>query len=542
MLLPVDTRRTNLPVSDGATKIGTVACGSSARALADRVRAAGWAIGEELAEIRLVDARANIALIAAEEARAVADRAALLALIPDATDASAAYARGATHILVGDPDAMALGDALAFAGRYARRLRGAGRTRRAGEISDGAAARFLATLGRAESASVAVIAITRFDTVNVAFGRDVGDALLREAAARIAALLPTRGVIERDEGARFIVAFSMDAEDHASPARIASIEAALNRRFVVDGLEASLGVRIGVAHRAGSEDGAALIRRAREALDRAIGSDGAAVRIAPHPQTASDVRLAADLHRAIDRDEIDILFQPQVSLREGHVLGVEALARWEHPVHGVLGAATLFAAADRAGLATALSEHIQALALRRAATWRGAMGALRVAVNVTAADLARGDFPSYFLDLVTRSGIAPSRVTAEVTESGLVDDLPIAAARLDALRGAGLRVAIDDFGTGYSSLAYLKALPLDYLKIDRSLTQDIAGAPRGRIVVRGIIAIAAGLGLRTIAEGVESEEERRLLADEGCDLYQGFLCAGPLDERELARLIEMKDG
>ncbi|QNE33289.1 EAL domain-containing protein [Sphingomonas sp. NBWT7] len=519
-----------------------MACDAGAKVLADRIRAAGWQICENVVDIRLVDARSAIDAIVAEDARALADRSALLAVIADQAAAAAAYTAGATHILVGEPDERALREALAFAGRYARRLRGAGRTRRVGETSDGAAARFLAPLELDEGASVALIAITRFDTVNVAFGRDAGDRLLREAAARIASLLPARAVIERDEGARFIIAFGSDPGDRAATARIAAIEAALNRRFIVDQAEASLGIRIGVAHRAAGEDGAALIRRAREALDRALGSDGAAVRTAPQPQTASDVLLAADLHRAIDRHEIDILFQPQVSLRVGKVIGVEALARWEHPVHGVLGAATLFAAADRAGLATALSEHIQALALRRAAGWRGAMAALRVAVNVTAADLARGDFPDYFLDLVRRSGIAPSQVTAEVTESGLVDDLPIAAARLDALRGAGLRVAIDDFGTGYSSLAYLKALPLDYLKIDRSLTQDIAGEPRGRIVVRGIIAIAAGLGLRTIAEGVENEDERRLLADEGCDLYQGFLCAGPLDERELAQLIDTKDG
>lgn len=128
-------------------------------------------------------------------------------------------------------------------------------------------------------------------------------------------------------------------------------------------------------------------------------------------------------------------------------------------------------------------------------------------------------------------------MTVEVTESGFVTDLAEASARLERLREVGLRVAIDDFGTGYSSLAYLKALPLDYLKIDRSLTQDIAGGHRGRVVVRGIIAIANGLGLTTIAEGVEDDEQHDLLAAEGCDLYQGFLCAGPLDEVALAALI-----
>jgi EAL domain-containing protein (putative c-di-GMP-specific phosphodiesterase class I) len=143
---------------------------------------------------------------------------------------------------------------------------------------------------------------------------------------------------------------------------------------------------------------------------------------------------------------------------------------------------------------------------------------------------------------VDESGFERSRLTVEVTESGLIEDLNAAAALLANLRAGGLRVAIDDFGTGYSSLAYLKALPLDYLKIDRRLSQDITGSARDRIVVRGVIEMARSLGLAVIAEGVETEEQLTLLAREGCNYYQGYLCSPPVSESALARLMDRKRG
>ena len=161
-------------------------------------------------------------------------------------------------------------------------------------------------------------------------------------------------------------------------------------------------------------------------------------------------------------------------------------------------------------------------------------------MNVTAADIARPSFAEQFGSLVADSGFDRERLTVEVTESGLIEDLASAAALLAQLRGAGFRVAIDDFGTGYSSLAYLKTLPLDYLKIDKRLSEDITGSSRDRIVVRGVIDMARSLGLDVIAEGVETEEQLTLLAKEGCTLYQGYLCSPPIDGAELARLVEAR--
>lgn len=247
--------------------------------------------------------------------------------------------------------------------------------------------------------------------------------------------------------------------------------------------------------------------------------------------------LAADLAEGIARGEVEILFQPQVRIADGRVTAAEALARWEHPRAGALGADLLFAAAERGGLEKALSAHIQARALAAAAGWPEHLGALSLAINVTAGDLAHADFAEALLERVAASGLSPSRLTVEVTETALIADLPAAAAQLDAVRASGVRTAIDDFGTGYASFAYLKALPLDRLKIDKSLVADVATSERGRAVVRGIVALAHALGLDVVGEGVETEGQRDALAAEGCESYQGFLCAGALDAAELAALV-----
>jgi EAL domain-containing protein (putative c-di-GMP-specific phosphodiesterase class I) len=254
-----------------------------------------------------------------------------------------------------------------------------------------------------------------------------------------------------------------------------------------------------------------------------------------------DDQLAVDLRRALDDgDEIYLLFQPQVSVTTGRIVGVEALARWRHPEFGELGALTLFKVAERSDCMLRLSEHVQRKALAAAARWDERLSGLRLAINITAADIAHPGFAAQFLALVDASGFPRERLTVEVTETILIEDLEAAAILLARLREAGLRIAIDDFGTGYSSLAYLKSLPLDYLKIDKRLCDDIAGSPRDRIVVRSVIDMGRSLGFSVIAEGVETREQRDLLAQEGCDLYQGFLFSRPVEASALTGLVDAR--
>jgi EAL domain-containing protein (putative c-di-GMP-specific phosphodiesterase class I) len=257
-------------------------------------------------------------------------------------------------------------------------------------------------------------------------------------------------------------------------------------------------------------------------------------RDAPGPRRKQDDLLAA----VIAHQQIAVVFQPQINPVSGEVLGAEALARWDR----VAGAEQLFARAAAAGLSESLSRLVQHKALRAAAAWEGPLRRLRLSVNLLPDEMSSDSYVDWLLDEVRSVGIDPKRVTIEVTESALLSDLDAVAARLERIRQAGLKVALDDFGTGYASLAYLGTLPLDALKIDRGLIVRIGTSERDRIVVRSIFSLARDLGLSVVVEGVESTAQLVLLAEWGCDLYQGFLGAGALDEVELARFVAVSHG
>ena len=244
------------------------------------------------------------------------------------------------------------------------------------------------------------------------------------------------------------------------------------------------------------------------------------------------------LEAALANDEVEIRFQPQIQPGDGAVRGVEALARWK----GAGDAQALFARAEAAGLAERLSRTIQRKALKAAAAWTGRLADLHVSINLLPCDLDRSGFEDWFLEEMADAGIDPGRVTAEIVESALLIDRPAVAARLDRLRACGVTIAVDDFGTGYANLAYLTSLPLDAIKIDRAMVADLVGQKRDRIVVKAMIGMARELGLAVIVEGVESLGQLELLSDWGCDLYQGFLGAGALDEAELLRFVSASDG
>lgn len=506
------------------------------------------------AAVALIDARDDVdaGLVATRvlgEAVATTGAALLIHLRRDDAGALAAlFEAGATHFLLDPAGEAETVQALRFAARHAKRIGALRDVPRAaatgGALSPAAARRWLdrALADGAAPVAVLLVALTRFDLVNATYGHAAGDGLLIAARDRIehvaADLFPGTPVVARMTGAEFLVA----ARDPDGRAGLVAerIAAELARPFAVAETPAIVGARIGIAIAAPRDTTNATLRRASEALAEARASDSVTIRRSgsEEPHEVPIEKLAIDLRHALDRDEIEVLFQPQVAIATGRIVGVEALARWDHGRLGVLGAATLFAAAERADLAIALSDRIQYKALKEAFRWPQELSALRLSINLTAADIARPGFADLFLDRIDSSGFPRSRLTVEITESGLIDDLGAAATLLATLRGAGCRVAIDDFGTGYSSLAYLKALPLDYLKIDKRLAQDIEGTPRDRVVVRGVIEMARSLGLAVIAEGVETPEQLDLLAKEGCNYYQGFLCAEALPSEALTILVE----
>ena len=230
---------------------------------------------------------------------------------------------------------------------------------------------------------------------------------------------------------------------------------------------------------------------------------------------------------------MELRFQPQIEPASGRICGVEALARWD----GVNSAEELFARAEAAGLSERLSRFMQRKALRVAGRWNGPLSRLRLSINLLPRDLERQGYEQWLLAEIADAGMKPEKVTVEIVESSLMADSHEVAGRLARLRAAGVRIAIDDFGTGYSSLAYLASLPLDAIKIDRAMIADIVGGSRDRIIVKAMIGLARELKLKVIVEGVENIAQLHLLEEWGCDLYQGFLGAGALDEEELARFV-----
>lgn len=237
------------------------------------------------------------------------------------------------------------------------------------------------------------------------------------------------------------------------------------------------------------------------------------------------------LEASIAHEQIDVLYQPLIEPGSGRIVGAEALAR--SPI--VADAQLLFARAMSSGLAERLSRLVQRKALRSAAVWEGPLRHLGLSINLLPADISRAGYDSWLLDEIRACGIDPTRVTVEITESALLVDQEAVAERLTRLREAGIHIAVDDFGTGYASLAYLTSLPLDAIKIDRGLVADIVGGERDRIVVKAMIHLARELDLKVVVEGVETTGQLALLAEWGCDLYQGFLGAGPLTHEELSR-------
>ncbi len=242
---------------------------------------------------------------------------------------------------------------------------------------------------------------------------------------------------------------------------------------------------------------------------------------------------AIDIEAAVSGIGLAVLFQPQFSFDDDRLIGAEALVRWQHPRLGEVGGAVLFAAAAAAGLERKLSRAVWAQALASMAAWPASLRTARVALNITAADVAAPEMAGELIAMAANFGVDCARLTVEVTEAALIERLDMAALSLASLRAAGMHAALDDFGTGYSGLAWLRQLPVDYIKIDSGFARDASGGERERTVLRGVIDIARALDLDVLAEGVESDEQRERLKTLGCRWYQGYLRSPALGNGEL---------
>ena len=391
-----------------------------------------------------------------------------------------------------------------------------------------------------------LIAVGRIDTVNLAYGATTGDSALVEIAQRI-----IHFAADEFETADWFAArvaggtFLLVARDTCSRERWQWFAEALADAIAMPivmpeddaGNTVRLWPRVALMRAVESDVPDRILDQLANALHTAKEERGRRVAWVSGELAhvgVSNQQLEADMLAAIDRGEIEIVFQPQYTVAEDRLVGAEALARWQHPQIGRLGANTLFTLAERTDHVAQLSRHIAERALELAAAWPDD---LVLSLNVTPADLAAATFPIEFLSLVERSGFPPERIVIEITEQVLLADLEEVARALNPLKLAGVTIALDDFGAGYSNFRYLKLLPIDKLKLDRSMVEGIAEDPRDLAVLRAITAMAKALDLSVVAEGIEDDEQLAVLHGETIESYQGFLRSVPLGQGDFLALV-----
>jgi EAL domain-containing protein (putative c-di-GMP-specific phosphodiesterase class I)/GGDEF domain-containing protein len=397
---------------------------------------------------------------------------------------------------------------------------------------DVARTRLAEWLGEGVQVHALLIGLRRFDAVNLAYGAAAGDAALIEIAGRLkhfaANELEGSWLAARSSGGQFLLVSSETCSRERWQLLASQLLDALSRPIAAAGGTLRLSPRAALLRGLDGEAADSMLDRLGHALDALVTQPGRRLAWADGEGTRpgrSTAQLEADLLQALDRDEIEVLFQPQYACGTDRLIGAEALARWNHPTLGRIGAGGLFAIAERTDHVPQLSRHIASIALAAANRWPGD---LRLSLNVTPNDLAAGDFAASFAALVKASRFPAWRLTLEVTEQVLLADVAAAATAFNGLAASGIKFALDDFGAGFCNFRYLKLLPLDYLKLDRSMIEGVATDPRDLAVLRAIIAMARALDLAVIVEGVENDAQRLLAAAEGCFAYQGFLRSQPL--------------
>lgn len=339
--------------------------------------------------------------------------------------------------------------------------------------------------------------------VNAAYGHGCGDAVIASAARRLARALPPHAAATRLGGDEFAVALCGTRDDAHRTAL--ALRAALGRPHLIDGHELCVDVSIGIALHPQHGAGAQLVQFAGAAR-RAIKLAGGAAHAEFEASMGVDLRERAErvaaLRGAVQRGELTLVYQPKIDARSLQITAAEALLRWNHGSRGVVAPATFIPEAERHGLIGAIGRWVIEEACRQAGAWRERGMRIRVAVNISGAQLRQDDLVTHLEACLRRHRIPPSRFTCEITESVAMEDTSVTRAAFERLRQAGVHVSIDDFGTGFSSLASLRRLPAAELKIDRSFVTDLASSAEARSIVRSIVQMARALEIRVVAEGV----------------------------------------
>jgi diguanylate cyclase (GGDEF)-like protein len=408
--------------------------------------------------------------------------------------------------------------------------------------------RFLEAFGRLTpgmGGAVLVVNVDRFALINNALGHVVGDRLLRAVAGQLRPLVPAGGMLARLWGDQF--AFLLEGADGDAARRFAdTVLAALRDPVTLDGQRLDIEAGVGIAlYPDDGLDAATLLRRAELALAVAKRrhSGVACASDAGGEPAHEQLSLIGDMRRALAAGEFTLAYQPKLALGSGRIVAVEALLRWQHPERGSIAPARFIPFAEQTGFIREITPWVLETAVRQAAVWHAAGLDITVSANLSTLDLLDPHLGRRVRDLLERNKVPARRLCLEITESALMDDPALAHAHLDELAALGIKLSIDDYGVGQASLAYLKILPVDELKLDRSFITAITESPRNAAIVESTIMLSHALGLTVVAEGVETPAELHWLREHGCDVAQGYGIGRPMPAARLqAWLTEFAAG
>ncbi len=375
-----------------------------------------------------------------------------------------------------------------------------------------------------------------FKPLNRTLGHLIGDAVLREVADRLRALGKPH-MVARLAGDEFLLLLNGDPTPEDAAELASRVIAAVARPCRVDEREVSVTCSVGVTIYPEQGGLSTLIPHAQAAITAAKAAGGASYALFEPRMIKGqrdEIELLRDLRLALERSQMELYYQPKIHAPSGEITGAEALMRWHHPTRGVVSPGIFIPIAERCGLINALGRWLIDEACRQARAWRDDGLRMRVAINLSVHQLRQPDLVEQIGSALKRHQINPERITCEITESCAMDDPEGMIRVLGELDRIGVHIAIDDFGTGHSSLSYLRKLPADELKIDRSFVMDLETSEDARKVALAVVNLAKALGMKVVAEGVETEAQNRILREFGCDQLQGYLFAKPMSAKTLA--------
>ncbi len=396
-------------------------------------------------------------------------------------------------------------------------------------------------------AAVLFIDLDKFKLINDTLGHDIGDGLLMEAATRLIGCIRNEDTVARQGGDEFIILLSQISTPPDAGSIAEKLLESLLRPFLIKGKELHISASIGIAIY--PDDGTSmeqLLKNSDTAMYHAKESGRSNYQYFSgkmNEQAAEKQVISSELRHAIERNQLSLAYQPVVDIRSNAICGLEVLLRWQHPDHGMIPPAKFIPLAEESGYILAIGDWVMRTTCQQISSWQQlGYDVPRIAINLSAKQFRQKQLAEHICAILDETGIKASSIGIEITESMLVENVEDVVNTLLTLSNMGLEISIDDFGTGYSSLSYLKRFPINKLKIDKSFINDVATHLDDAAIVKAILAMAMGLGMTVVTEGVETEAQLAFLKQHQCDQYQGYLFSKPLSPLEITALLPRNTG